>query len=204
MIRRRQGRFKLLARGKNVHADDFDPDKDLVPVDFDGEEARAARMRLLEDNQERRKKLAEKTDVESLAQAAIYVREMEKTEKLALLYALSENAEGPHLTAAGYEWASAFVRAHQRLLFERVRDNVGGTEEAKLAQRILAFLRERGGSATASAVTKRFRHNARAQLIREAVNSLVESEAIAVEQVATSGRYAKNYVLQEETEDAHG
>jgi hypothetical protein len=195
---------KLLARGKNVHADDFDPDKDLVPVDFDGEEARAARMRLLEDNQERRKKLAEKTDVESLAQAAIYVREMEKTEKLALLYALSENAEGPHLTAAGYEWASAFVRAHQRLLFERVRDNVGGTEEAKLAQRILAFLRERGGSATASAVTKRFRHNARAQLIREAVNSLVESEAIAVEQVATSGRYAKNYVLKEETEDANG
>ena len=194
---------KLLARGKNVHADDFDPDRDFVRVEMDGDGARQAQQALFEDNFERRRKLSQKGDADSRTENALCAREVEKIEKLALLYALSENAEEPRITVAGYSWASAFVRAHNRLLFERVRDNTGGTDESRLAQHILAFLRERGGTATKADITYRFRHNklGRRKLIGEALGALVESGEITENVVPTQGRAKQIYALAEDGEE---
>ncbi len=82
------------------------------------------------------------------------------------------------------------MRAHNRLLFARVRANTGGTDESRLAQHILAFLRERGGTATKADITYRFRHNklGRRKLIGEALGALVESGEITENVVPTQGR----------------
>ncbi len=196
---------KLLARGKNVHADDFDPDRDFVRVEMDGDGARQAQQALFEDNFERRRKLSQKGDADSRTENALCAREVEKIEKLALLYALSENAEEPRITVAGYSWASAFVRAHNRLLFERVRDNTGGTDESRLAQHILAFLRERGGSVPKADITRRLRHskNGKMKNINDALGSLVESGEITRTVLPTTGpgRPPELYALAEVGEE---
>ncbi len=128
------------------------------------------------------------------AAAAAYGKTFEKAEKFALLYAVAENPEAPALTVAGFEWAWRLVTTSTAALFERVRHLVARTDHERNVNRVLALLRERGGSVPVRELCRKFKDLKPADL-QSALETLRNGELAEVRIVRTRTNPRKDLVL---------
>jgi len=123
------------------------------------------------------------------AEKALWKRGAEKTSRLALLYALSENPFEPLITDTGVEWAWKVVEhLTKRLLFQAsvyVHDN----EFDALRQKAIRILRDYGCSMN-HGMLLRYMH-IDSDTFRKVIDTLKESELITVHPLAKGGfRYS--------------
>ena len=119
------------------------------------------------------------------AEKALWSRGAEKTSKLALLYALSENPSEPLITDTAVEWGWRIVEhLTKRLLFQAsvyVHDN----EFDALRQKAIRLLRDYGGQMN-HGMLLRYMH-IDADTLRKVIDTLVQSELVIAEQLTRGG-----------------
>ena len=119
------------------------------------------------------------------AEKALWTRGAEKTSKLALLYALSENPAEPIITDKAVEWGWRIVEhLTKRLLFQAsvyVHDN----EFDALRQKAIRLLRDYGGQMN-HGMLLRYMH-IDADTLRKVIDTLVQSELVIAEQLTRGG-----------------
>ncbi len=128
------------------------------------------------------------------AAKALWARTFEKTRRLALIYACSEDREDPEITVPGVDWAWAFVR-HQtlRMLF-MVSQHVAESDFDALCLKALRKVRnEPGGEIAHSVLLKRMKVSA--DRFRKLIETLEERGDLLARQRPTGGRPAVHYRL---------
>lgn len=166
----------------------------IVPYSADGRDAWTA---FRKDSDARRIETAKRTDALARSRNGAFAREVELAGKCALLYALSENAERPVISAAGIHWAARFVREHQAFIFTRIADNFGATPEGKAASRILAKIRDLGGEASKTVIWQAFRSMFRKRDFDAALDWLIESDEMEEIVIPTKTKPKTIYRLAE-------
>ena len=119
------------------------------------------------------------------AEKALWSRGAEKTSKLALLYALSENPTEPIISGKAVDWGWRIVEhLTKRLLFQAsvyVHDN----EFDALRQKAIRLLRDYGGQMN-HGMLLRYMH-IDADTLRKVIDTLVQSELVIAEQLTRGG-----------------
>ena len=119
------------------------------------------------------------------AEKALWSRGAEKTSKLAILYALSENPAEPIISGKAVEWGWRIVEhLTKRLLFQAsvyVHDN----EFDALRQKAIRLLRDYGGQMN-HGMLLRYMH-IDADTLRKVIDTLVQSELVIAEQLTRGG-----------------
>lgn len=119
------------------------------------------------------------------AEKALWSRGAEKTSKLALLYALSEDPAEPIISGKAVEWGWRIVEhLTKRLLFQAsvyVHDN----EFDALRQKSIRLLRDYGGQMN-HGMLLRYMH-VDADTLRKVIDTLVQSELVIAEQLTRGG-----------------
>ena len=111
------------------------------------------------------------------AERALWSRGAEKTSRLALLYAISENVRDPHITERSVEWAWQVVEHLTRRMLYQASVYVHDNEFDALRQKALRYLRDYGGgSLTHGQLLKRMHIDA--DTFRRIIDTLVQSETI--------------------------
>ena len=176
--------------------DSFDTMHDfkIVPYSADGFDAWT---NFRKDSDARRIETGKLTDALARSRNGAFAREVELAGKCALLYALSEDAEHPAISAAGIRWASRFVREHQSFIFTKIADNFGATPEGKAASKILAKIRDCGGEASLTKLGQTFRWAIRKKDFDAALGWLVENGEIEETTIATKTKPRTIYRLAE-------
>ena len=120
------------------------------------------------------------------AEKALWTRGAEKTDKLALLYAISENVNKPLITREGVEWAWGVVRhMTERMLFQAsvyVHDN----EFDALRQKTIRCIRDYGHGAMNHGMLLRYMH-VDADTLRKVIETLVQSELLSATPLTRGG-----------------
>ena len=124
-------------------------------------------------------------------------REIEKTKRLALLFAISENPDAPIVTRAGIEWAYGLVNTMHARLFRRAMENLGDTPEMRLANRMRAFVERAGAPVQHSALWRAFGGDSRVR--RDALAYLLDSGYLV--RVEPEGRKGAWYAAAAENEE---
>ena len=193
----------LLSAARQIVSRGADPRRDdeavaearyVVPFDPDADELQAELFIRLT---EKRNALMSDPDNEPRCMLSDLVgREIEKTKRLALLFAISENPDAPVVTRAGVEWAYGLVNTMHARLFKRAMENLGDTPEARLANRMRAFVERAGAPVSHSALLRAFGGDSR--LRRDALSYLLDSGYLA--RVEKPGRKGVWYAAADELE----
>lgn len=193
----------LLSAARQIVSRGADPRRDdeavaearyVVPFDPDADELQAE---LFERLTAKRNALMSDPDNEPRCMLSDLVgREIEKTKRLALLFAISENPDAPIVTKAGIEWAYGLVNTMHARLFKRAMENLGDTPEARLANRMRAFVERAGAPVSHSALLRAFGGDSR--LRRDALSYLLDSGYLA--RVEKPGRKGVWYAAADELE----
>jgi len=126
---------------------------------------------------------------------ALWARACEKTRRLALVYACSEDHENPEITTTGVEWAWAFVRHQTRRMLFMVAEHVADGEFDALCLKALRKVRgEPGGEIAHSVLLKRMKLDA--DHFRKLIETLQERGDLLATQRETGGRPAIWYRLR--------
>ena len=170
----------LLSAARQIVSRGADPRRDdeavaearyVVPFDPDADELQAELFIRLT---EKRNALMSDPDNEPRCMLSDLVgREIEKTKRLALLFAISENPDAPIVTKAGIEWAYGLVNTMHARLFRRAMENLGDTPEMRLANRMRAFVERAGAPVQHSALWRAFGGDSRVR--RDALAYLLDS-----------------------------
>ena len=124
------------------------------------------------------------------AEKALWSRAAEKTSKLALLYALSENPESPLISAEAVDWSWRITdHLTKRMLYQAsvyVHDN----EFDALRQKALRYLRDYGKGTLTHGILLRYMH-IDADTFRRVIDTLLQSELISAMPLTRGGyRYS--------------
>ena len=143
-------------------------------------DATAARDRVVADCEELY------ATAKTTAEKALWSRGAEKTSRLALLHALSENPSDPLITDAAVNWGWAVVsHLTKRLIFQAsiyVHDN----EFDALRQKAIRYLRDYGGGSLNHGQLLRYLH-IDADTFRRVIETLVQSELVTATQLTRGG-----------------
>ena len=124
------------------------------------------------------------------AEKALWTRGAEKTSKLALLYALSENPAEPIISEVAVAWGWRVVEHLTRRLLFQASIYVHDNEFDALRQKALRYLRDYGGGSLNHGQLLRYLH-IDADTFRRVIDTLVQSEMITVQQLSRGGfRYS--------------
>ncbi len=120
------------------------------------------------------------------AERALWSRGAEKTSRLALLYAISENVRDPLVTERAVGWAWRVVEHLTKRMLYQASVYVHDNEFDALRQKALRYLRDYGaGSLTHGQLLKRMHIDA--DTFRRIIDTLVQSETILVTQLEKGG-----------------
>ena len=120
------------------------------------------------------------------SEKALWSRGAEKTSKLALLYALSENPAEPIITDTAVDWGWHMVNHLTRRLLFQASIYVHDNEFDALRQKAIRYLRDYGGGALNHGQLLRYLH-IDADTFRRVIDTLVQSEMISVAQLSRGG-----------------
>ena len=124
------------------------------------------------------------------AEKALWTRGAEKTSKLALLYALSENPAEPIISDVAVDWGWRVVEHLTRRLLFQASIYVHDNEFDALRQKSIRYLRDYGGGSLNHGQLLRYLH-IDADTFRRVIDTLVQSELISVQQLSRGGfRYS--------------
>jgi hypothetical protein len=125
---------------------------------------------------------------------ALWARACEKTRRLALVYACSENHESPQITVPAVEWAWAFVQHQTRRMLFMVAQHVADGEFDALCLKALRRIREEpDGEIAHSELLKHLRIEA--DRFHKLIDTLRERGDLQGEQRTTLGRPGAWYWL---------
>ena len=119
------------------------------------------------------------------AEKALWSRGAEKSSKLSLLHALSENPSEPLITDKAVDWGWRVVEHLTRRLLFQASVYVHDNEFDALRQKTLRLLRDYGGQMN-HGMLLRYMH-IDADTLRKVVDTLVQSELIVAEQLTRGG-----------------
>ncbi|MFO7958100.1 MAG: bifunctional DNA primase/polymerase [Candidatus Brocadiia bacterium] len=132
-----------------------------------------------------RRALAQENDDEGAM--ALWARACEKTRRLALVYACSEDHQGTEITVPGVEWAWAFVQHQtQRMLFMIAQHVADGEFDALCLKALRRVRREPDGEIAHSVLLKHLRIEA--DRFRKLIETLQERGDLLAGQRETGGR----------------
>ena len=120
------------------------------------------------------------------AEKALWTRGAEKTSKLALLYALSENPAEPIISDVAVDWGWRVVEHLTRRLLFQASIYVHDNEFDALRQKSIRYLRDYGGGSLNHGQLLRYLH-IDADTFRRVIDTLVQSELISVQQLSRGG-----------------
>ena len=120
------------------------------------------------------------------SEKALWSRGAEKTSKLALLYALSENPAEPIITDTAVDWGWHMVNHLTRRLLFQASIYVHDNEFDALRQKAIRYLRDYGSGALNHGQLLRYLH-IDADTFRRVIDTLVQSEMISVSQLSRGG-----------------
>lgn len=120
------------------------------------------------------------------SEKALWSRGAEKTSKLALLYALSENPAEPIITDTAVDWGWHMVNHLTRRLLFQASIYVHDNEFDALRQKAIRYLRDYGSGALNHGQLLRYLH-IDADTFRRVIDTLVQSEMISVAQLSRGG-----------------
>ena len=120
------------------------------------------------------------------SEKALWSRGAEKTSKLALLYALSENPAEPIITDVAVDWGWRVVEHLTRRLLFQASIYVHDNEFDALRQKAIRYLRDYGGGTLNHGQLLRYLH-IDADTFRRVIDTLVQSELISVAQLSRGG-----------------
>lgn len=164
---------QIVSRGADPRRDDEGVAEARFVVPFEPD-ADALQAELFERLTAKRNALMSDPDNEPRCMLSDLVgREIEKTKRLALLFAISENPDAPIVTKAGIEWAYGLVNTMHARLFRRAMENLGDTPEMRLANRMRAFVERAGAPVQHSALWRAFGGDSRVR--RDALAYLLDS-----------------------------
>jgi len=124
----------------------------------------------------------------------LWTRVHEIANKLALIYACSENHENPVIGGPAARWASEFTDWVVRQMMKLVKRNVAGSPFAKLVLRAEAIIRRKGGVVTRSELSRSLQ--IRPRELDEIIQKMVCEELIEMSvKEGTGGRNAVVYRL---------
>jgi hypothetical protein len=139
-----------------------------------------------------RRALAKEDDDEGAM--ALWARGCEKTRRLALVYACSEDQQAPEITVPGVEWAWTFVQHQtQRMLFMVAQHVADGEFDALCLKALRKVRGESGGEIAHSVLLKRMKIEA--DRFRKLIETLQERGDLLAGQRETKGRPAIWYRL---------
>jgi len=124
---------------------------------------------------------------ETQAEKALWTRGAEKTARLALLYAISENVYEPLITPKAVEWGWAVVEHLTKRMLYQASVYVHDNEFDALRQKAMRYLRGYGknGSLNHGALLRYLHIDA--DTFRRVVDTLAQSELIAITQLEKGG-----------------
>ena len=120
------------------------------------------------------------------AEKALWTRGAEKTSKLALLYALSEDPADPIISDVAVDWGWRVVEHLTRRLLFQASIYVHDNEFDALRQKSIRYLRDYGGGSLNHGQLLRYLH-IDADTFRRVIDTLVQSELISVQQLSRGG-----------------
>ena len=129
-------------------------------------------------------------EAKTTAEKALWTRGAEKTSRLALLYALSENPAEPIISDVAVDWGWRVVEHLTRRLLCQASIYVHDNEFDALRQKSIRYLRDYGGGSLSHGQLLRYLH-IDADMFRRVIDTLVQSELISVRQLSRGGfRYS--------------
>ena len=131
------------------------------------------------------------------AEMAIWGRAFEKTEKLAMLYALSRSVTAPRLTPEAYRWGWDVAEFTTKRLLYMADCYVYASEFDKEAQKVVRLLRENGARMAHSRLLKKSHLDK--DTFRKVVDTLLESERIRRSSEKTGQRASVFYQVVDRT-----
>ena len=119
------------------------------------------------------------------AERALWSRGAEKTSRLALLYAISENAREPLITNSAVGWAWSLVEHLTKRMLYQASVYVHDNEFDALRQKAIRQLRDHSGKMLHGALLRNMHVDA--DTLRRVVDTLIQSEIIVARQLDKGG-----------------
>ena len=120
------------------------------------------------------------------AEKALWSRGAEKTAKLALLYALSENPYDPLITDTAVDWGWRLVSHLTKRLLYQASVYVHDNEFDALRQKALRYLRDYGNGSLNHGKLLQYMH-IDSDMMRKVIDTLIQSELITVSKITKGG-----------------
>ena len=120
------------------------------------------------------------------SEKALWSRAAEKSSKLALLYAISENPRDPLISGSAVEWAWCIIEHLTRRMLYQASVYVHDNEFDALRQKALRYLRDYGHGTLMHGQLLRYMH-IDADTFRRVIETLLQSELITATELSRGG-----------------
>ena len=125
-------------------------------------------------------------NAQTTAEKALWSRGAEKTSRLALLYAISENPADPLITDTAVDWAWAVVSHLTRRLIYQASVYVHDNEFDALRQKAIRYLRDYGNGSLSHGQLLRYLH-IDSDTFRRVIDTLLQSELVTATPLTRGG-----------------
>ena len=134
---------------------------------------------------------------EPIKMEGIFGRAAEMAHRLALIAALSRDAQTEIVADVDMKWACDYVRARYMQLFDAARDNLSENQFERDCQEIVEFIESNGMQASKNELHKKFRKHS-TRVMEEMLKTMVSAEMIEREvRVNVKGRPSELYIRKE-------